>query len=644
MEKISKNLLITAVIAASFALGIAGPISALAATAPSLGTAGAFGILSDTFTNSNTPPQTTITGNVCYTTGPTTVPLAISGTTSTPCDPATGLDQGLALADLNSQPCTSLGTTVDLDSVIVGANPPGTFPPGCYTSSGAMNITLSSTVTLDGPGVYIFRPGGALTTGQDSRVVLMNGADASDVFWAPIGLASLGANSAPSLTTPTFVGNIFGAAGITMGHFANLAGRALAFGKTVTTDANTITVSAVSNLTTLRVIKLVVNGNGGTATPSSFMLHVKNSGGVDVAGSPANGTSTPGTLYSLTAGTYAVSEDANASYVQSFTGDCDSSGSVTLLSGTNRICTIVNTDIPPPAPVAVAAVFGNPGGGSIIVPVIGILKVPTPLALPGGPGPVTYNYTVWNVGGQRALANVTVTDDKCSPITFLSGDINGNNKLDTNESWRYSCTTTLGQTTTNTAIATGHSDDSSGQTAIATAIATVAVGGPFAAALFPNTGLLPPPLINIVKVPSRLTPFPFGGGAVTYTYAVTNPGVVAMHDVLVTDDMCGPVSRTSEDPNGNNLLDPGETWIYTCQTNVAVSTRNVATAQGSANGSIALGYAFATVLVAAPGLPNTGLPPVGVGAWWGAVLLVGILVLVSVSRAWVLQKSKETRS
>jgi hypothetical protein len=38
------------------------------------------------------------------------------------------------------------------------------------------------------------------------------------------------------------VGNILDNAGITIGHFANLTGRALAFGGTVTTDANTITV------------------------------------------------------------------------------------------------------------------------------------------------------------------------------------------------------------------------------------------------------------------------------------------------------------------------------------------------------------------------------------------------------------------
>jgi hypothetical protein len=218
----------------------------LAATAPNLGSTTTYGVVSSTFTNSNTAPQTIINGTalqpaVCYTTAPVTPPLTITGTTVTPCPPATGVDQGSASANLLGQPCTSLGAgAVALDTVIIGG-PPGTIPPGCYSSGGAMNVTLSTTVTLNGPGVYIFRPGGALNTGANSSVILAGGACASDVFWAPVGATTLGANAALS-PTPTFVGNILDAAGITIGHFANLTGRALAFGGTVTTDANTITV------------------------------------------------------------------------------------------------------------------------------------------------------------------------------------------------------------------------------------------------------------------------------------------------------------------------------------------------------------------------------------------------------------------
>ncbi|MEO8346272.1 MAG: IPTL-CTERM sorting domain-containing protein [Betaproteobacteria bacterium] len=152
------------------------------------------------------------------------------------------MDQGLALAALNGQPCLSLGAgAVALDAIIVGGNPPGTIPPGCYSSGGAMNVTVSTTVTLSGAGVYVFLPGGALNTGADSQVTLAGGACASDVYWAPVGATTIGANATLSLQ-PTFVGNILDAAGITIGHFANLTGRALAFGGTVTTDADTITV------------------------------------------------------------------------------------------------------------------------------------------------------------------------------------------------------------------------------------------------------------------------------------------------------------------------------------------------------------------------------------------------------------------
>ncbi len=216
--------------------------SASAATAPNLGTTSTYGVVSMTYTNSNTSPQTSINGDVCFTTGPTTPPLTINGATRTPCPPQVGLDQGAATADANGQVCTFLGAgAITLDSVVIGGNPPGTIPPGCYSSGGAMQITATTNVTLNGAGVYIFRPGGALTTGANSNVLLANGACASDVYWVPGGATTLGANAALS-PTPTFSGNILDAAGINIGHFANLTGRALAFGGTVTTDAVTITV------------------------------------------------------------------------------------------------------------------------------------------------------------------------------------------------------------------------------------------------------------------------------------------------------------------------------------------------------------------------------------------------------------------
>jgi hypothetical protein len=96
---------------------------------------------------------------------------------------------------------------------------------------------------------------------------------------------------------------------------------------------------------TLTVIKHVINDNGGTKTAADFTLHVK-SGTSDVSGSPAAGAESPGTSYTLSGGSYTVSENTPPSgYTQTgITGDCDSSGVVTVVAGQTKTCTITNDD------------------------------------------------------------------------------------------------------------------------------------------------------------------------------------------------------------------------------------------------------------------------------------------------------------
>ncbi len=67
---------------------------------------------------------------------------------------------------------------------------------------------------------------------------------------------------------------------------------------------------------------------------------------------------------------------------------------------------------------------------------------------------VVYTYTVTNVGDDL-LSQIVVTDDKCSPVTYVGGDTNGDALLDLTETWIYTCTTVIIQTTTNTATVTG---------------------------------------------------------------------------------------------------------------------------------------------------------------------------------------------
>lgn len=132
---------------------------------------------------------------------------------------------------------------------------------------------------------------------------------------------------------------------------------------------------------------------------------------------------------------------------------------------------------------------------------ISMTKVPSPAALPDGPGLVTYTYTVWNDNNQLDLTDVSVVDDKCGPLAFLSGDKNNNRKLDPYEKWIYACTSRLTVTTTNTAVAIGYNDNPSRQPVTATVIATVVVGIPavapspavveFYAPDYPNAGFAP---------------------------------------------------------------------------------------------------------------------------------------------------------
>jgi hypothetical protein len=266
------------------------------------------------------------------------------------------------------------------------------------------------------------------------------------------------------------------------------------------TITNTVLTSSPA---TLHVIKQVVNTHGGIKTPSNFWVRVKASG-TDVPGSPAHGMAAPGTIYALAAGTYVVSENADASYVRSFSGDCDANGVVTLSAAADKTCTITNTDI------AAASIYSSvsssvppTGGGGFQTqrPVIHVTKKPNRFRLPFGGGAVTYTYTVSNPG-TVPLDSVQVSDDKCGPVTYRFGDLNGNGLLNADESWNYSCRSDIQSTTVNTVTATGKANN---ETALDTATARVIVAPVIAPAApsvtAPPSSVMPPvPVLPITGV------------------------------------------------------------------------------------------------------------------------------------------------
>lgn len=106
---------------------------------------------------------------------------------------------------------------------------------GVYSSeSGELGIT--GTLTLDAQNdvsaVWIFQAGSTLVTAASSQVVLLNGADACNVFWQVTSSATLGTGS-------TLAGHVLALTSISASNSATVNGSLLARDGAVTLDTNT---------------------------------------------------------------------------------------------------------------------------------------------------------------------------------------------------------------------------------------------------------------------------------------------------------------------------------------------------------------------------------------------------------------------
>lgn len=169
----------------------------------------------------------------------------------------------------------------------------------------------------------------------------------------------------------------------------------------------------------------------------------------------------------------------------------------------------VSTDVTTlTVPTCTAPVVDQPqslGGTYAALPLIALTKTAYPSWL-ATPGMVTYTYSVNNTGittnlGSPSLSNITLVDDKCSPVGYVSGDSNGNASLDFNETWTYRCSSMISETTVNTAIATGVGN---GSIARATARATVTVTQPVSVtSVATTTNIVAPKLPNAGLPPQK---------------------------------------------------------------------------------------------------------------------------------------------
>jgi hypothetical protein len=250
--------------------------SALGATSVGLGKAASFSVLGgSTITNTG---QTTMFGDLGLAPGSsvTGAPVVLG---------AEHVDD--AVANEAKSALTTAATTAanEASNGSAGEDLAGhTFLPGVYTASSSLLLS-SGSVTLNAQGdpnaVFIFQVGSTLTTGSNTSVSLINGAQACNVFWQVGSSATLG-------TGTHFVGTIMAADSITANTGATIHGRLLAQTAAVTLENNTITTSTCASSS---------SGSGGgteTTTPQETAAIEKASAGGETTTGAGTTTSSGG--------------------------------------------------------------------------------------------------------------------------------------------------------------------------------------------------------------------------------------------------------------------------------------------------------------------------------------------------------------
>jgi len=270
---------VTALLVAGI-LGGFGTLPAHAATAPNLGTAAPFAVLAKAAISDSVPASSAVTGNMGL--SPATG-AAITGVTCAemtgiiytvgaagpaPCGIVDGSLLTTAVNDMSAAYVVAAGTA---STGSTGADLGGqTLVPGVYTGG---IVGLTGTLTLNGPGVYIFQAT-TLTTASGSSVVLENGAQACNVFWTT---AAVSAGSATLGSTTAFQGTILSAAGIILGTGATVAGAVLAQ-SAVVMNGNTIAVTpCTTTTTTTSGASAPVNTPGANCASGLFYGYYTNS-------------------------------------------------------------------------------------------------------------------------------------------------------------------------------------------------------------------------------------------------------------------------------------------------------------------------------------------------------------------------------
>jgi hypothetical protein len=135
---------------------------------------------------------------------------------------------------LKSVPLTAQLTGVDLAGKTLG--------PGVYKFDSSAGIdTPAGILTLNGAGTYIFQIGSALKTSANSKIRVINGAQAGCIFWQVGSSATLGQNS-------LFVGTILAYASVRLANGITYNGSIYAQTAAISFIADTVTGQSSCNM------------------------------------------------------------------------------------------------------------------------------------------------------------------------------------------------------------------------------------------------------------------------------------------------------------------------------------------------------------------------------------------------------------
>lgn len=238
MRSRTPRLLGRSLLAMGAAALVIGTLPVGAATAIGLGTADDFSVLAGSSVTNTGPTTMTRSLGVSPGTAITGFPPGIVGGTTHSADATAAQAQTDTTTAYNTAASQTPATAV---AVELGGR---TLEPGVYRN-GTLGIT--GTLTLDAQGdpdaVFVFQADSTLITASGSRVNVINGAQACNVFWQVGSSATLG-------TSTQFVGTVLALTSITANNGATVQGRLLARNGAVTLDNNVITTAACATATT----------------------------------------------------------------------------------------------------------------------------------------------------------------------------------------------------------------------------------------------------------------------------------------------------------------------------------------------------------------------------------------------------------